>query len=362
MAEFTDDIDERPVARDGEPVDRQRAARLVEAAMVGLFEGNSSGRRPLPVSGETAEEAAQNAFVELYEAAVAHPEQWMATPDEVAAELLFAEWLHQSRRALNNWQRGYHKDRATGLERERLEPGGRPDAPAGLDVDAPAPLAWIEDEGLHWDEVLTRFPALLEHDSPVVATLLLRWCTGWDARKIAASLEHRVTAGEVFVRLVRLLRLHPEQWISLAAYCVGRLEEESHLTLTRQADIDAVVGRNGWRDPFGVANREASVELLVEWMEQTGKLPDPLERPEYEWPAWAKRELVARRIATGFASHPRAFSRRRLWAPAESFASIADRLKGRRDVTGDTTRKYFERLRKEPANAWIADLLPGGLG
>lgn len=358
--EIPEEPEDQPVARNGEPFDRDLGAQLVTACALELYERNKSGSQRVLVRRSDpalAEDAVQDAFVELFQAASDHPEKWLATPGEADAQRFFTDWTALANRLLNRGERNTRQDRVAGLKRLRI--GADLSSRGGL--GPPPGLDWIAEIGLDWGEIVDRFPPLLEHDSPLLPTMLVRWCTGWNVYQIAESLGRDAAPSEVFVRLVRLLRQHPRGWMSLAGYCSGHGAADQLIAKARREDnLAATVGRNGWRDPFHWDIRTEGIALLTDWMSRTGKLPQPLIRPEYEWPAQARHELVARRLSYGFATNMRTFDRKKVWAPAESFKSIARQLSVRREVNEDTVRKYFERLRQAAENRWISDLLPAG--
>jgi hypothetical protein len=358
--EVLEEPEERPGARNGEPFDRDLGVQLVTACALELYERNRNGSQRVLVRRSDpalAEDAVQDAFVELFKAASDRPEEWLATPGEADAERFFTDWTALANQLLNRGERDAHQDRVAGLKRLRI--GADLSSRGGL---APPPgLDWIEEIGLDWGEIVDRFPPLLEHDSPLLPTILVRWCTGWDVYQIAGLLGRDTAPSEVFVRLVHLLRQHPRGWMSLAGYCSEHSATEQLTAKGRREDnLAATVDRNGWRDPFHRDIRTEGIALLTDWMSRTGKLPQPRIRPEYEWSAQARRELVARRVSFGFATNMRTFDRKKIWAPAESFTSIARRLSLPREVNTDTVRTYFKRLRQAAENRWISDLLPAG--
>ena len=383
------------IARDGSAIDHEAAAGFVREQIWAIWsevndrivgDVHSSSR----VSRAVREEAVQEGFHDLLEEVAAHPENWLITPTRFDRARFTGEWAARARRHLNNWQRSFHEDLAAGLETERI--GGREGVGAdGTVADVHPALAWADARGIELREVYRRFPPLLEQESYVPTATLLMWCTGREPAEIAQALrqasgDHTIAASDVLVRLVRMYRQHPDGWIAVASYCTAVTSPQVEVAASRrEEDLATVLSRDGWRDPFAPSRRLQSVALLMDWMERTDKLTRSVERPTYEWSSAETRTLVARRIATGFATHIRAYSRirsqiraatneasldaivetqpssRHIWAPAETFASIAEALSSNTLRKPDAVRRYYGRLLRRDENSWIFDLLPYGM-
>jgi hypothetical protein len=390
-----DEVMESPaVARDGSAIDYVAASAFVREQIWSIWrEVNDhivgdvySSSRPSRI---VREGAAADSFQDLLEEVAAQPGAWLFTPTTFDRARFIVEWTARARRYLNNWQRSFHEDLAAGLEAERI--GATGDAGTDRTVTNVHPaLAWIDASGIDLSEVHRRFPPLLEQDSYVPTLTLLMWCMGRESAEIAEALheasgDHGIVASDVFLRLIRLYRQHPQGWIAVASYCTAVMSPQVEVAASRQEDDLAVVmSRDGWRDPFAPSRRLQSVALLENWMERTDKLVRTVERPTYEWSSEETRTLVARRIATGFATHIRAYSRarsqirvtpagtspativetqpssRHIWAPAETFASIAEALPSKTPRNPDAVRRYYGRLLQQKENSWIFDLLPQG--
>jgi hypothetical protein len=319
---------------------------------------------------------AQDAFTSLYKHLMWDPGQWFEDATTVAIQDVLAEWVAGARRVLSRSLNERRKEYRAGVEAHQLSDGAQART-AALAHDG---SGTGQNLGIDVDLARNLFAPLMESDDELLLLMTLRWFTGsgWEeiAREVrTVTSDDSIGAPDVLVRLTRLLRQDPQGWMALATYCSRAVAGPPDTAqLTRPAELELIVKRNGWRDPFIPTLRAQAVGLLFEWMKLHGKLEARVTRESYEWTADERRHLAARRIATGFATNLRTLQRvgqrsrevqqdgsgpaLGIWAPSEPFREIARHLPSVRARNADAVRRYFDRILREPENGWLHHLLP----
>lgn len=367
-------------ARNGDELDPAKARVELETAVASLYrERMKTVARSIVFPGaedwSLRESAAQDAFTDLYERLRLDPGRWFEDAASVAIQDVLAEWTADARRLLSKSVNEDRRQYRAGAEASQLT-ADEPIAATSSERDE----SGAEFLGIDLGLARALFTPLSETEDELLLMTTLRWFTGSGLEEIAREArlltgDDSIGAADVLVRLTRLLRQAPRGWIKLATHC-GRVTANLPVTaqLTRPAELQLLVERNGWRDPFAPALKGKAVTLLMEWMRCNGKLEAKVSRDSYEWTADERRHLAARRIATGFATSLRTLQRAGqhareelqdgdgplpgIWAPSETFGAIARDLPSARERNSDAVRRYFDRMLKEPENGWLHYLLP----